>query len=148
MQKKPPSTIPQKAPYFCDSSVMVSVVLPAYNEVDYVEPAVTQITQKLKELDYSYEIIIAEDGSKDDTDKKAAMLSQTILYVKHIHSEKRLGRGRALTDAFNQSKGEVLVYMDLDLATDLKYLKPLIEAIKLEELRLLNRFKNASPKQS
>jgi glycosyltransferase AglD len=112
--------------------VEVSVVLPAYNEVDYLEPAVTQISQTLKDAGYSYEIIIAEDGSSDGTDKKAAALVQTVPFVRHIHREQRLGRGTALNNAFKQSGGEVLVYMDLDLATDLRYLKPLVEAITKE----------------
>jgi glycosyltransferase AglD len=112
--------------------VRVSIVLPAYNEVDYLEPAVTQITQTLKETGYTYEIIIAEDGSTDGTNKKAAALAQTVPFVRHIHREQRLGRGTALNNAFKQSNGEVLVYMDLDLATDLKYLKPLVEAIATE----------------
>ncbi len=101
--------------------VEVSVVLPAYNEVEFLEPAVTKVSQAL-EIGYSYEIIIAEDGSTDGTDKKAAELARSIPFVSHIHREKRLGRGTALNNAFRQSNGEVLVYMDLDLATDLKYL--------------------------
>ena len=59
-----------------NGKVGVSVVLPAYNEVDFLEPAVTQISQALREIGYSYEIIIAEDGSTDGTDKKAAELSR------------------------------------------------------------------------
>ncbi|MCW4002593.1 MAG: glycosyltransferase family 2 protein [Candidatus Bathyarchaeota archaeon] len=113
-------------------SVQVSVVLPAYNEVDFLEPAVTKISQSLEELGCTYEIVIAEDGSTDGTDKKAAQLAQTFTFVRHIHREQRLGRGTALNNAFRQSSGTVLVYMDLDLATDLKYLKPLIEAITVE----------------
>lgn len=112
--------------------VQVSVVLPAYNEADFLEPAVTKISHSLEALGCSYEIIIAEDGSTDGTDKKAAQLAQTFPFVRHIHREQRLGRGTALNNAFRQSSGEVLVYMDLDLATDLKYLKLLIEAIMLE----------------
>jgi glycosyltransferase involved in cell wall biosynthesis len=112
--------------------VKVSVVLPAYNEVEFLEPAVTKVSQALREIGYSYEIIIAEDGSTDGTDKKAAALAQSIPFVRHIHREKRLGRGTALNNAFRQSSGEVLVYMDLDLATDLKYLKPLVEALTVE----------------
>ena len=38
----------------------------------------------------------------------------------------------ALNNAFKQSNGQVLVYMDLDLATDLRFLKPLVEAISVE----------------
>ncbi len=117
------------APY---DKVQVSVVLPAYNEADFLEPAVERISESLKQYGHPYEIIIAEDGSTDGTDKKAMTIAETFPFVRHIHREKRLGRGTALNNAFKQSKGEVLVYMDLDLATNLKYLTPLIDAIKVE----------------
>jgi glycosyltransferase AglD len=115
-----------------EDKLLVSIVLPAYNEVDKLENAVITISQALKEYGYSYEIIIAEDGSRDGTAEKAKELSQKYLFIRHIHREKRLGRGTALNNAFKQCRGEVFVYMDLDLSTDLKYLKPLIEAITLE----------------
>jgi glycosyltransferase involved in cell wall biosynthesis len=112
--------------------VQVSVVLPAYNEVDYLQPAVEKTIQTLNQFTQSYEVIIAEDGSTNGTAERAEELTQKYPYVKHIHREKRLGRGTALNNAFKQSSGEVLVYMDLDLATDLNYLKPLVEAITAE----------------
>ena len=108
------------------------MVFPAYNEVDYLYPAVEKTTQALNEFTRSYEIIIAEDGSVDGTAERAEEIAQKYPYVKHVHREKRLGRGTALKNAFKQSGGEVLVYMDLDLATDLKALKPLVEAITIE----------------
>jgi glycosyltransferase involved in cell wall biosynthesis len=112
--------------------VEVSLVLPAYNEAEKLEEAVTKINQALEEMRYRYEIIIAEDGSTDGTAERAEELAQKLDYVRHIHREKRLGRGTALNNAFRQSNGEVLVYMDLDLSTDLKSLKPLVEAIMVE----------------
>jgi glycosyltransferase involved in cell wall biosynthesis len=115
-----------------NDKVVVSVVLPAYNEADKLEGAVTKISQALKETGYRYEIIIAEDGSTDGTAERSEELAQKLPYVRHIHREKRLGRGTALNNAFRQCNGEVLVYMDLDLATDLKSLKPLVEAITVE----------------
>jgi hypothetical protein len=114
------------------SSVEVSVVFPAYNEADALEAAVEKVTKALNEFARSYEIIIAEDGSTDGTDKLAAALAERYPFVKHIHGEKRLGRGTALKNAFKQSSGEVLVYMDLDLATDLKHLKTLVGAVEFE----------------
>jgi glycosyltransferase involved in cell wall biosynthesis len=113
-------------------SAKISVVFPAYNEAAALEPAVAKVTQTLKEFTRSYEIILAEDGSTDGTDKFAAMLADEFPFVKHIHGEKRLGRGSALKNAFKQSSGEVLVYMDLDLATDVKHLKALVEAVECE----------------
>jgi len=108
------------------------VILPAYNEADKLENAVAKISQALKEDGVPCEIIIAEDGSIDGTAEKAEELAQKYSYVRHIHREKRLGRGTALNNAFRESNGQVLVYMDLDLATDLKSLKPLVNAITVE----------------
>ena len=107
-------------------------MLPAYNEVDYLQPAVEKTIQALNAFADSYEVIIAEDGSTDGTAERAEEIAQKNPVVRHIHREKRLGRGTALNNAFKQSNGEVMVYMDLDLATDLKYLKPLVEAITVE----------------
>jgi len=113
-------------------TVEVSVVFPAYNEVDYLYPAIEKTTQALNEFTDSYEIIIAEDGSIDGTAERAEELAQKYAYVKHIHRDQRLGRGTALKNAFKQANGKVFVYMDLDLATNLKALKPLVEAITKE----------------
>ena len=116
-----------------EGKVLVSVVLPAYNEANKLETAVAKISQVLNDLGCSScEIIIAEDGSTDGTAELAEKLAQKFPNVKHIHREKRQGRGAALNNAFKHADGEVLVYMDLDLATDLKYLKPLVEAITVE----------------
>jgi glycosyltransferase involved in cell wall biosynthesis len=112
--------------------VKFTVVFPAYNEVDALKHAVDKVTQALNEFTSSYEIIIAEDGSIDGTDKLAEALAEEHPFVKHIHRKKRLGRGRALKNAFRQSSGEILVYMDLDLATDLKHLKALVDAVESE----------------
>jgi glycosyltransferase involved in cell wall biosynthesis len=112
--------------------VQVSVVLPAYNEVDYLTPAVEKTMQALNQFADSYEIIIAEDGSTDGTAQRSRELAEKYPCVKHIHRDARLGRGTALNNAFRQSSGAVLAYMDLDLATDLKHLKPLVDAIAVE----------------
>jgi len=110
----------------------VSIVLPAYNEADKLEEAVEKVTKAIREFARSYEIIIAEDGSTDGTDKVAASLSERFPALKHLHGEKRLGRGAALKNAFKKSGGEVLVYMDIDLATDIRHLKSLVDAIEEE----------------
>jgi glycosyltransferase involved in cell wall biosynthesis len=109
-----------------------TVVLPAINEADIIEQTVKKISQALKTCGCTYEIIIAEDGSTDGTDKKADELSQNLSYVRHLHNDKRLGRGKALSNSFRQSNGNVLIYMDVDLATDLKYLSQLIRAVTVE----------------
>ncbi len=110
----------------------VSIIFPAYNEVNYLSDAVEKTIVELELFTASYEIIIAEDGSTDGTAELAEALTRKNPNIKHIHRDERLGRGKALNNAFKQSNGEVLVYMDLDLATDIKHLKSLVEAVTVE----------------
>ena len=50
--------------------------------------------------------------------------------VRHLHSAERLGRGRALNIAFKESRGSILVYMDVDLASDITQLRALVDSIR------------------
>nr|QNO47389.1 glycosyltransferase AglD [Methanosarcinales archaeon ANME-2c ERB4] len=107
----------------------VSLVLPAYNEAEGLEETVRRTAETLREITSNFEIIIAEDGATDGTDKIAEKLAEEHTYVKHLHSDKRLGRGSALNRAFKSASGDILVYIDVDLATDMKHLSELIGKI-------------------
>ncbi len=110
----------------------VSIVLPAYNEAKRLRNAVKKVLEAAKQTGYEHEIIIAEDGSTDGTDQVAAELAKEYKEVTHLHSKDRLGRGKALINAFEKASGEIVVYMDVDLATDLSHLKELVDAIAVE----------------
>lgn len=60
------------------------------------------------------------------------MLSKKYAYVMHLHSDARQGRGKALNRAFKAASGEVLCYIDVDLATDMNYLEQLIRAVSVD----------------
>ncbi|HHV24367.1 MAG TPA: flippase-like domain-containing protein [Methanosarcina sp.] len=115
------------------SIISVSVVLPAYNEAANIEKAVFVTAETLSKITDRFEIIIAEDGSTDGTDQIASRLSeQYASYVVHLHSDMRQGRGKALNRAFKAASGEVLCYIDVDLATDMKYLEKLVRAVSTD----------------
>jgi len=107
--------------------MMFSLVLPAYNESENIESTVNSVRKELKKIKkISYEIIIAEDGSNDGTDEIARKLQKKFKEVRHLHSDEKLGRGRALKQAFEKAKGEIVGYLDVDLAVGPEYLPKLI----------------------
>ena len=108
----------------------VSIILPAYNEASRIEGTVERTAAALFDITSSFEIIIAEDGSHDGTDRICAALAKKYPFVVHLHSDERLGRGGAMNRALRASKGDILCYIDVDLATDMKHLKELVQAIR------------------
>jgi glycosyltransferase involved in cell wall biosynthesis len=108
----------------------VSIMLPAYNEAEGLEVTVRPTADTLREITSTFDSIIAEDGSTDGRDRIAEKLAEKYLYIKHLHSDERLGRGRALNRAFKSLEGEILAYIDIDLATDMKHPSELIGKIR------------------
>ena len=108
----------------------LSVVVPAYNEAYRLKRNIKLLSEHLDQLGKSYEIIITEDGSIDDTYETARKLLKEISHVRVIHSEKRLGKGGALNKALRHMRRDLVVIIDADLATDLKYLPELIRTAK------------------
>jgi len=112
----------------------VSVVLPAYNEAGTIEETVSVTVEALSSFlpEDGFEVLIAEDGCSDRTPAIATRMAETDDRIRHVHSDERLGRGGALKRAFDASEGDVLVYFDTDLATDISYLEELVESIRSE----------------
>jgi glycosyltransferase involved in cell wall biosynthesis len=130
------SFIPSKKLYlegfWIKKNAGISIIIPVYNENQKLKQAVEGTMAKLKTLDCASEIIIAEDGSTDGTYDSASKLASENSDIRLIHSDRRQGRGQALGRAIKAAKGEVVCYIDVDLATDMSYLPLLIAAVLTE----------------
>ncbi|MEW6749187.1 MAG: glycosyltransferase [Candidatus Micrarchaeota archaeon] len=104
---------------------MLSIILPVHNEAAILRDSVAALEGSLRSLGRDYEMIIAEDGSTDDCAEIARSLASRT--VRPVITAARLGRGRSLTNAFKEAKGDTIAYLDADLATDLVHLKALVE---------------------
>jgi glycosyltransferase involved in cell wall biosynthesis len=99
---------------------VLSVVVPAHNEQDYLEPAVTGIISGLGERDLAYEVIICENGSTDATAEVAAKLSRQHSRVR-VLSLHEADYGRALRAGFEAATGNLVANFDVDYV-DLDFL--------------------------
>jgi glycosyltransferase involved in cell wall biosynthesis len=115
-----------------NTTIEVSVIIPAHNERPRIEHAIKMTQSTLKNANLAGEIIIAEDGSNDGTQEIAARMANADSSIILISDVQRLGRGRALNRAIKASKGNVVCYIDADLATDMAHLPELICAVMNE----------------
>lgn len=107
----------------------LTIILPCYNEELILESNVKKIQNYLEEnaSKYDWEILIINDGSKDNTSKIANELSEQINTVRVIHHPTNLNLGRALQTGFQNSKGEILVVLDVDLSYSVDHIGAMLD---------------------
>ncbi len=108
----------------------ISIILPAFNEAPQIEESIKKVEHAASQLSNSYEIIVAEDGSTDGTYRIVAHLVQNNPNLRMLHSTVRLGKGKAIKNALNSAAGDVVVFMDADLSTDLKSLPQVVQLVR------------------
>ena len=114
----------------------VDIVIPVLNEEESLSICVTKLlnyTDPFKQ--YRWKIIISDNGSEDLTGQIGKNLTNKYQNVYYLHLKDK-GRGRALKNAWGKSNSEVMIYMDVDLSTNLDALIPLIDGIIIEKFQV------------
>ena len=95
-------------------SVRLSVVIPAFNEIDTAEA----LLRRVAEVPLNLEVIVVDDGSSDGTrDLLERLRDEGLIDVLVFHEENR-GKGAALQTGFERATGDVTVVQDADLEYD------------------------------
>lgn len=89
---------------------MLSVVIPAYNEARNIATTLKNLERALEKIDRPHEVIVVSDGSTDHTGSIARKLK--LNHVRVIEYAKNRGKGYALTAGTNESKGDMVTFLD------------------------------------
>ena len=108
-----------------DPAPMLEIVIPVHNEKTALPAAVERVTAALGRLPWTWQVTIADNASTDATLLVAGQLVRKYDGVVLVSVAEK-GRGRALKQVWSASAADVLVYMDVDLSTDLNALLPLV----------------------
>lgn len=108
----------------------LSIVIPAYNEHGNLKRGVLSwVWDYLKGQTYSWEVLIVDDGSSDDTVKLAEKFAQ-----KHegfeVLKEPHRGKGGTVIAGMLAAQGDIILFTDMDQATPLDQLEKLLPIIK------------------
>lgn len=93
---------------------MISVVVPAYNEEENLHVLVQRLISVLKPYE-SYEILIVDDGSSDQTRYVLRQLSQEYAVVRFLSFSRNFGHQMALRAGYDHARGDAVICLDADL---------------------------------
>ena len=111
------------------SPPFLSIVIPAYNEEDRLEPTLERIHAFLTEQDFSWEMIVVDDGSTDGTSALAErFFSDMKENARVLNNPGNKGKGYSVRAGMLDAKGEWVLMSDADLST------PIEEVLKLLEI--------------
>ncbi len=96
----------------------VSIVIPVYNEEDNVAALVAQVGQAMLPTNWSFELVLVDDGSRDKSAMKMAELAQTHHWLKCVYLIRNYGQSTALQAGFDEATGDYIVTLDGDLQND------------------------------
>lgn len=107
----------------------LSIIVPAHNEEDNVEPLYHALLDSLAALGRTYEIIVVDDGSTDETYARLIRLASADPRLKLVELRRNYGQTAALAAGFDHASGAVVVPMDGDLQNDPADIALLLEKI-------------------
>ena len=97
------------------SKTDISVIIPLINEEESLPELVDWIERVMKENNFSYEVLLMDDGSTDNSWNVIQSLHQKNQCIKGVRFRRNYGKSAALNVGFQDAKGEVIITMDADL---------------------------------
>lgn len=93
----------------------VSIVVPLYNEEESLPELCSWITRVVTANHYTYEVILVDDGSTDNSWQVIAAIVKENENIKGIKFQRNYGKSAALNEGFRAAKGNVVITMDADM---------------------------------
>jgi dolichyl-phosphate beta-glucosyltransferase len=113
-----------------DEYMILSVIIPFFNEAERLPKNLPIIVSYLnKNYKDNYEILLVDDGSKDNTKEKLEEFIKLSNIHLYIHYQNR-GKGAAVRTGIMESLGDYVFFTDSDLSTPIEDLKNLVPFIK------------------
>ncbi len=111
----------------------ISVVMPAYNEAQFIEQNIVETVQTCESFGYDFEVVVVDDGSPDDTHARAAKAHlRHPERVRVVRYDRNLGKGSALSCGVSYATGKYIVFLDADMDLHPEQLPVFFEIMDLD----------------
>lgn len=113
----------------------VSIIIPVYNEEEILQTAVVDLIDRLEQFDWPYELVLAENGSRDRTVEIANELAERLPQVRTF-SLGEPNYGKALKRGILEARGEFVICDEIDLC-DTDFYKRALALLETREADLV-----------
>jgi glycosyltransferase involved in cell wall biosynthesis len=107
----------------------LSVIVLVYNEVESIEPMHEELMGVLEALDFSFEVLYIDDGSRDGSSEQLGQLAGRDGRVRVVSFRRNFGQTAAVQAGIDNGRGDILVFMDGDMQNDPHDIPRLLEKI-------------------
>ncbi|MDP3948774.1 MAG: glycosyltransferase family 2 protein [bacterium] len=104
----------------------LSIIIPAYNEAERLPLTLVDIDKRLSSVKYSYEILVVNDGSTDNTGEIVKKMAPAIKNLKLIDNRVNQGKGGVVKQGMLLAKGEYRLFTDADNSTSIDHFEKMI----------------------
>lgn len=127
---------------------MITVIMPVYNEGDYIYQNVVTVNDFLNQQDIEHQFLLVDDGSKDQSYKEMCRLADDRPCVSVIRLSRNFGKEAALCAALENAGGDAVLVMDSDLQHPPKYIPEMVRLWKEEGYDVVEGVKADRGKES
>ncbi len=122
-------------------SIEVSIIIPLFNEEESIPELCDWIGQTMKAMGATFEVILVDDGSKDNSWGKIEERHQVNPAFKGISLNRNHGKSAALDTGFKASLGNIVITMDADLQDSPAEIPEMVRMIQEENYDLVSGWK-------
>lgn len=108
----------------------ISIIIPTYNSADTIADVVSQVVQFFRTKSASFELIVVDDGSSDDTDVRLKSIQSEYPELRVFKNIPNRGKGFSVRRGFQESRGEFVVFTDTDLPFGLEAIYRVVVALQ------------------
>ncbi len=117
----------------------LSIIVPAYNEELRLPPTLEKIAAYIHAANHSVEVIVVDDGSKDNTISVAESFRGLIPTLRVVSNGKNRGKGYSVRHGMQEARGEVVLFTDADLSAPIDEVEKLLPALSDHEVAIGSR---------
>ena len=121
--------------------MQISVVIPLFNESESLPELMAWIDRVTQANQFSYEVIMVDDGSDDNSWEVIEVLKKSFASLKAIRFQRNYGKSAALNEGFKAAQGDIVVTMDADLQDSPDEIPEFYKMITEDGYHLVSRWK-------